>query len=142
MGPQALFKIFMDKKKEEEKEKSPSDAPPPENPKDEETKPILGADPVTGVYDSSNYQHTILNMTKKDLLSNPALDACFALSLSKILATKTNFFQEIFTRDETRKLQEEFSDFLAESLLHHTQLSVTNFSQDKRSRTGNIYSEK
>jgi len=134
LDPQALFQIFMEIR-EKEKEgknstKNPTKPPPSsssKNPKGEEVK-IVGADPVTRIFDSSNYQHTVLNMSKTSGSPTNAIifEPCLALAVTKILESTTDFFKDLFKKqDESgRKLEEEFKDFIAQCLLNNAQLNV------------------
>ena len=136
MGPQALFKIFMEIREKEKEEKNstkspPPPPPPPKNPKVEEQLKIAGVDPVTGIYDSSDYQHTVLNMSKitgqSDPVSAKIFEPCVALAVTKILENTTDFFKDLFKKqDESeRKVEEEFKDFIAQCLLNNAQLNVS-----------------
>ena len=130
LGPQALFKIFMEirEKEKEEKNSTKSPPPPPKNPKVKEQLKIAGVDPVTGIYDSSSYQHTVLNMSKTSGSPPNAniFEPCLALAVTKILESTTDFFKDLFKKqDESeRKVEEEFKDFIAQCLLNNAQLNV------------------
>ena len=120
--------------REKEKEgknftKKPTESPSSStDPKVEEQLKIAGVDPVTGIYDSSNYQHTVLNMSKTSGSSPNAniFEPCLALAVTKILESTTDFFKDLFKKqDESeRKLEEEFKDFIAQCLLDNAQLNV------------------
>jgi len=130
LGPQTLFKIFMDKQtKEKEEEEIPAKRRK-ETAKDEKSN-ILGFDPVTGVYDSSNYEHTVLNMAKVCGQLQKG-DILLALTLSKILETKTDFFKKIqHNFEEDENLKEEFMDFISESIAHHFLLQMRSASENR-----------
>ena len=128
LGPDKLFQLLMDKqKKEKEEEKSsPSDVSSTTTvkPKEDEQK-ILGFDPVTGVYDSSNYEHTVLNMPKINSEQLKPSEVNLALAFSKILETKTDFFKKLEHNFVSADgLKEEFSDFISESIAYHSQLCI------------------